>query len=139
MKLPQSISIISRIERQRGFTLLEIMVSLILGALIMGGVMGSISVSLQYSQRVREKIQVQSIIEAAAQELLANPHVLKQGALILNGFPGAPSVVVQAYPIEVSENTLVENPRGELYRVMLIYGVQRMEFSIIVPPVTDEG
>jgi prepilin-type N-terminal cleavage/methylation domain-containing protein len=139
MKLSQLILIIFRKEHQHGFTLIEIMVSLILGALIMGGVMGSISVSLQYSQRVRERIQEQSILEAAAQELLANPHALKQGALILDGFPGAPSVLVQAHRVEVSENALQENPRGELYRIMLIHGVQQMEFSIIVPPVTDEG
>lgn len=139
MKLSHLILTIFRKEQQRGFTLLEIMVSLILGALIMGGVMGSISVSLQYSQRVREKIQEHSILEAAAQELLANPQALKQGALILDGFPGAPSVVIHAYPVEVSENALVKNPRGELYRVMLTHGVQKLEFSIIVPPVTDEG
>jgi prepilin-type N-terminal cleavage/methylation domain-containing protein len=139
MKLSQLILIIFRKEYQHGFTLIEIMVSLILGALIMGGVMGSISVSLQYSQRVRERIQKQSILEAAAQELLANPHALKQGALILEEFPGAPSVLVQAHRVEVSGSALQENPRGELYRIMLIYEVQQMEFSIIVPPVTDEG
>jgi prepilin-type N-terminal cleavage/methylation domain-containing protein len=139
MKLSQLILIIFRKEYQHGFTLIEIMVSLILGALIMGGVMGSISVSLQYSQRVREKIQGQSILEAAAQELLANPHALRQGALILDRFPGTPSVLVHAQPVEVSENALQGNPRGELYRIMLIYGVQQIEFSIIVPPVTDEG
>jgi hypothetical protein len=57
----------------------------------------------------------------------------------LDGFPGTPSVLVQAHRVEVSENALQGNPRGELYRIMLIYGVQQIEFSIIVPPVTDEG
>jgi prepilin-type N-terminal cleavage/methylation domain-containing protein len=139
MNLPQLSSTMPSKEHQLGFTLLEIMVSLILAALIMGGVMGAISASLQYSQRVREKIQEQSILEAAAQELMANPHALKQGALILDGFPGAPAVGVQTYRVEVSDNTLVENRRGELYRVLLSHGVQQLEFSIIVPPVTDEG
>lgn len=56
-----------------GFTLLEVLVSLILGSMIVGGLLGLISLSLHYQHRLKEKSQLQPLLEAAAEEILADP------------------------------------------------------------------
>jgi prepilin-type N-terminal cleavage/methylation domain-containing protein len=117
-----------------GFTLLEIVVSLIVGALIMGGAMGAISLSLQYTQRVQKRLLECAVIEAAAQQILANPGGFDRGDLVLNSFPGAPRVGVQLAKVELETDGLGENRHGELYRVLLSFASQQLEFSIIVPP-----
>ena len=73
-----------------GFTLIEVLVGLIIGTLILGGVMGLISVSLQYTQRVKEKAQVQPVLEAAAQQILADPKKALEGSLSMGGTADAP-------------------------------------------------
>jgi len=60
-------------RRARGFTLLEMLVSLIVGTLIVGGVMGLISSSMQYKFRLKDKSLAQPILETAAQAILADP------------------------------------------------------------------
>jgi prepilin-type N-terminal cleavage/methylation domain-containing protein len=118
----------------KGFTLLEIMVSLTVGALIMGGVMGAISLSLQYTQRVQKRLLESAVIECAAQQILANPGGFDRGDLVLNDFPGAPRVGVQVAKVELATAGLGENRQGNLYRVLLSFAGQQLEFSIVVPP-----
>jgi len=118
-----------------GFTLLEVMVSLIIGALILGGLMGLISVSLQYSQRLKVKSQIQPLLESVAQEILANPEKAVTGSLVLASEPGAPQVNVLYTREELPEMT---GHPAELYRVMLECRGQVLEFSLYVTP-TDTG
>jgi len=118
-----------------GFTLLEVMVSLIIGALILGGLMGLISVSLQYSQRLKVKSQIQPLLESVAQEILANPEKAVTGSLVLASEPGAPQVNVLYTREELPEMT---GHPAELYRVMLECRGQVLEFSLFVTP-TDTG
>ena len=118
-----------------GFTLLEVMVSLIIGALILGGLLGLISVSLQYSQRLKVKSQIQPLLESVAQEILASPEKAVTGSLVLASEPGAPQVNVLYTREELPEMT---GHPAELYRVMLECRGQVLEFSLYVTP-TDTG
>jgi prepilin-type N-terminal cleavage/methylation domain-containing protein len=126
-------------ERQRystrgGFTLLEVMVSLILGALILGGFMGLISVSLQYSQRLKEKSQIQPLLESAAQEILANPEKAISGSLKIGSEPGAPRINILFEKQELPDLRGIASHPGELYRVLLECRGQVLEFSLYVTP-----
>jgi len=116
-----------------GFTLLEVMVALVLGTLIVGGVMGLISVSMQYSQRVKDKIQVQPVLEAAAQEILTHPEIAEQDSLTLKNLPKSPTVGIALAKVELPG----DNPGklwDSLYRVKLYYRESMLELSMIIPP-----
>ncbi len=117
-----------------GFTLLEVMVSLVLGALILGGLMGLISVSLQYSQRLKERSQIQPLLESAAQEILANPEKAVTGDLAIGSEPGAPRINILFEKEELPERKRVPSRPGELYRVVLECRGQMLEFSLYVTP-----
>lgn len=121
-----------------GFTLLEVMVSLIIGALILGGLMGLISVSLQYSQRLKVKSQIQPLLESVAQEILANPEKAVTGSLVLASEPGAPQVNILYTREELPDLKGMGSHPAELYRVMLDCRGQVLEFSLYVTP-TDTG
>lgn len=118
---------------RRGFTLLEMLVSLMIGTLIVGGVMGLISVSLQSKFRIRDKSQIQPILESAAQIILADPARVAEGNIQLAELPGSPVVDVVAAPVQLPEGGLAAMA-GQLCRVMLIYKSGQLEFSVIVPP-----
>jgi hypothetical protein len=118
-----------------GFTLVEVVICLLLATLIVGGVMGLISTSLQYSQRVREKAEDRPILEAAAQLILADPEKAESGSLILEGLPGAPRVdigLVEVVDAGDKDNE-TETQGGQLYRVELYYRASLLEFSVIIP------
>jgi prepilin-type N-terminal cleavage/methylation domain-containing protein len=119
---------------KKGFTLLEVMVSLIIGALILGGLMGLISVSLQYSQRLKEKSQIQPLLESVAQEILANPHKAIAGTITLGSAPDAPRVNIQFAKEELPRLRGMTARPGELYRVILECRGQVLEFSLYVTP-----
>ena len=112
---------------------MEVMVALIIGTVIVGGVMGVISVSLQYSKRVKEKSLYQPVLEAAAQEILANPELAKEGAINVAGIPNAPPVSVSIAEVTGSSGDEVRIRTGQLYRVMLSCAGQVLEFSVIIP------
>jgi prepilin-type N-terminal cleavage/methylation domain-containing protein len=118
----------------KGFTLLEVLVSLIIGALILGGLMGLISVSLQYSQRLKDKSQVQPFLETIAQEILANPQKAIAGSLRLGDSPDAPRVNIQFAKEELPQPKGMQTHKGELYRVLLECRGQVLEFSHYVTP-----
>jgi prepilin-type N-terminal cleavage/methylation domain-containing protein len=122
-----------RIANQRGFTLIEMLVSLIIGTLIVGGVMGLISVSMQHKFRIREKSQVQPILESAAQIILADPAKAGDGNIRLAELSGTPVVTVFVTPVEIPDGGL-GNKAGQLCRILLTYGSGKLEFSVIVPP-----
>jgi prepilin-type N-terminal cleavage/methylation domain-containing protein len=119
---------------EKGFTLLEVMVSLIIGALILGGLMGLISVSLQYSQRLKDKSQIQPFLETVAQEILANPEKAIAGSLNLGSSPDAPRVNVQFVKEELPQQKGMPARHGELYRIVLECRGQVLEFSLYVTP-----
>jgi type II secretory pathway pseudopilin PulG len=117
-----------------GFTLLEVMVSLILGMMIVGGVMGGISMSLRYSQQVQKRLYESAVIQAAAEHLLTRPQDLELGSVILEDFPGSPRVGVEAMPVDIGDRQPEREQRSNLYRVLLSYANQRVEFSLQLPP-----
>ena len=117
-----------------GFTLIELLVSLIIGTLMAGGIMGLISVSLQYSHRIKEKSEIHPILESAAEVILANPEQAEQGSVVLGELPGAPVVGVLLAPVQLPQAQRAGAPGGRLMRVMLVYKKQQLEFSIIIPP-----
>jgi len=116
-----------------GFTLLEVMVSLLVGTLIVGGVMGVISASLQFNLRLKEKSLIQPVLEAAAQEILADPVKAEQGDLTLNDMPETPTVAVRLTRVEVGPSTPFGERSRPLYRVRLLYRGEQLEFSLMVP------
>lgn len=116
-----------------GFTLLEVLVSLILGTLIVGGVMGVISVSLQFIQRVEKKSAVQPVLEAAAQEIIVYPEKAKEGILTLDELPGEPSVKVTTATVQGPDGYDISNRTGDLHRVQIDYQGNLLEFSLIIP------
>jgi hypothetical protein len=109
------------------------LVSLIVGTLIVGGVMGLISVSMQHKFRLRDKAQIQPILESAAQIILADPARAADGNIKLGELPGSPVVNVIAVPVELPEGGIGAKA-GQLCRIMLLYGSGQLEFSVIVPP-----
>ncbi len=123
------------IGSQPGFTLLEMLVGLIIGTIIVGGVMGLISVSLRHSFQIREKSEIQPILESAAQMIFADPQRAADGSISLTELPGNPIVAVSLAPVELGEKT-AGTQSGGLYRVMLSYRTGRLEFSLIVPDKT---
>jgi prepilin-type N-terminal cleavage/methylation domain-containing protein len=123
---------------EKGFTLLEVMVSLILGALILGGLMGLISVSLQYSQRLKVKSQVQPLLESVAQEILANPVKAVTGSLNITSAPDAPRVNILYAREELPDLKGMVGHPAELYRVLLECRGQVLEFSLYVTPTDTE-
>lgn len=122
-----------RIGSIKGFTLIEVLVSLIIGTLIVGGVMGVISVSLQFMQRVDEKSRAQPILEAAAQEILLHPEKAKESSLTLDDLPDKPSVNVETSEVVGSDGYDISNRAGRLYRIQISYRGNMLEFSLIVP------
>lgn len=117
----------------KGFTLLEVMVALIIAVLILGGVMGAISSSLQYSHRVKQKSLVQPLLEAVAQEILIEPEKIHEGQMVVKAFQDAPPVLIAAVKVPGFEEFGRAEPAGELYRVLLSCQGQRLEFSVLVP------
>ncbi len=120
-------------ESSRGFTLLEMLISLIIGTIIVGAVMGLISVSLQYRFRMKDKRQIQPILETAAQAILADPGRIADGSVTFGDFKGAPVVRVRSAPVDVGQKS-GSTSKGDLYRVMLDYRGGHLEFSVLVPP-----
>ncbi len=119
-------------SNRRGFTLLEMLVSLIIGTIIAGGVMGLISVSLQHKYRIKEKSLIQPVLESAAQLILADPARAAEGSVVLNSLAGSPVVGVSLVPVPLDDN-LPGGSAGQLCRVMLNYRTGQLEFSMIVP------
>jgi len=119
-------------DSRKGFTLLEVMVSLTIGLILLGGLMGLISVSLHYGQRLRHKSEVQPVLEAAAQTILAFPEKAGEGTLVMESFPDKPAVEIQLARVFEKDETTPPT-LGELYRVQLYYQGQMIEFSILVP------
>ena len=118
---------------ESGFTLLEVMVSLIIATLIVGGVMGSISVSMQHSKRVKEKSEGWPVLEAAAQEILVHPEKAEKRSLSLDDFPETPEVSIQLTEVNRSDGMALGNQYGKLYRVRLQHEKNVLEFSMIIP------
>ncbi len=116
-----------------GFTLLEVMVALILGTIIVGGVMGLISVTLQYTQRVRDAGAVQPILEAAAQEIIAHPELTAEKAITLKAFPDAPPVEISLMEVVDQDGLAIQGRSGQLFRIMLNCRGHLLEFSLIIP------
>lgn len=120
-----------------GFTLVEVLVSLVLGTIIVGGVMGVLSVSLQFMQRVDTKTAVQPVLEAAAQEILMFPERAKEGSLTLAQFPNKPTVAVALFIVKDSDGYEISNRAGQLYQVQISYRRNLLEFSLIIPPLDE--
>jgi len=107
-------------------------VSLAIGTLIIGSVMGLISESLRYRINLKEKAQVEPILESAAQVILADPVKATHGFVRLGELEGSPQVGVWLLPVQLEDPTPVEN-YGRLFRVMLNFKSAKLEFSIIIP------
>ena len=118
--------------RRCGFTLLETVVSLAIGTLIIGSVMGLISESLRYRMNLKEKAQAQTVLDSAAQIILADPEKAAQGFVRLGELEGSPEVGVSLLPVQLEGQTQVNN-FGRLFRVMLNYHSSKLEFSLIIP------
>ncbi len=117
---------------RRGFTLIEMLISLAIGVVIVGGVMGIISVSMQYKYRLKEKSRIQPILETAAQTIMADPGRIAEGHIAFGNLAGSPVVGITAVPVGLPNGVPAAN--GQLYRVMLDYRGEELEFSILVPP-----
>jgi prepilin-type N-terminal cleavage/methylation domain-containing protein len=131
--LPLSPSPRQSLMRERGFTLLEMLVSLAIGVLIIGAVMGLISESLRYRFNLKEKAVIQPILEAAAQVILADPVKAMDGFVSLGELEGSPEVGVYLLPVPLERGSEGGGKSGRLYRVMLYYKSASLEFSIIIP------
>ena len=122
-----------------GFTLLEVMVTLSLGALVLGDPMGLISVSLQYNQRLKDKSRIQPLLESAAQEILADPKKAMARSIPMGNGPDAPRVNIQLAKVELPESKGTAIRTGELYRRLLECRGQVLEFSLYVTRSDIEG
>jgi prepilin-type N-terminal cleavage/methylation domain-containing protein len=117
----------------RGFTLLEILVALVIGTLVVGGVMGVLSGSLQLKARVERKSEVWPVLDGAMQLVLADPALVRDGTLRMAMLPGEPEVIVEAEPRVDDRGEEIASPAGVLHRVSLRLGNEVLETSLIVP------
>ncbi len=124
--------------KKDGYTLLEVLVSLVLGCLILGGLMGMISLSLHYSHRLKEKSQIQPLLESAAQEILANPQKAAAPSVTIGSGSDAPRVNIRLARVQLPEFSGPFATKGALYRVLLECRGQVLEFSLYVLP-SDMG
>lgn len=129
----------SKLRRSRvaGFTLVEVLVSLVVGTLIVGGVMGMLGSSMKYRQRVADKIVEWPVLEAAAQQILADPESYLDSDVTLEQMPGKPVVSAQWTQVEL----LDQGPEGSqivtersLVRVRLSYRKSRLRLSFVYSP-----
>lgn len=125
-------SALPRVASRGGFTLLEVMIALVIGTLIAGGVMGLISTSLQYRHRLQAKSQVQPVLEAAAQQILADPQEAQQGSLTLRDLPDSPTVDIALTQVPLPAGSL-GNQLGAFCHVVLSYQASHLEFSLLIP------
>jgi prepilin-type N-terminal cleavage/methylation domain-containing protein len=121
-----------------GFTLLEMLVALALATLMIGAVMGLISEALRYKINLKDKAQIQPVLESAAQIILADPVKAMQGFIRLDEFEGAPTVGIDLWPIQIEDTGFGQNP-VRLFRVNLSYRSGRLEFSVIMPNDEQKG
>lgn len=130
----KTLSSILSVGSSRGFTLLEVMASLTLGTLIAGAVMGVISVSLQYTQRVKDRSRVQPYLEAAAQEILAKPDVADGSVITVGDKKNPVQVEVLLTPVPAPDGKAIgNNSTGRLHRVILRCRGRMLEFSALIP------
>ncbi|MEJ5301346.1 MAG: prepilin-type N-terminal cleavage/methylation domain-containing protein [Thermodesulforhabdaceae bacterium] len=121
----------SRIKRvsslsSQGFTLIEVLVSLLIATILIGSAMALVGVSMK-NVRHMDRIRTASpILDAAAQEIIRDPSKALTTPIILKDFPGEPSVSVEVQPVEDPAVT------AKLYRITLHYGGETLAFSIIV-------
>ncbi len=110
----------------QGFTLIEVLVSLLIATILIGSAMALVGVSMK-NVRHMDRIRTASpILDAAAQEIIRDPRKALTTPIILKDFPGEPSVSVEAQPVEEPAVT------AKLYRITLHYGGETLAFSIIV-------
>jgi hypothetical protein len=109
------------------------LVSLAVGALIIGAVMGLISASLQYRFNLKEKAFLQPVLESAAQVVLADPVKALDGVVRLSEIDGTPEVGVYLVPVALDERSVGGGTSNRLYRVILSYKSSSLELSIIIP------
>ena len=114
-----------------GFTLLEMLVSLAIGALIIGAVMGLISESLRYKINLKEKAQSQPVLESAAQIILADPVKATQGLCAWASSKEPLRWVFSCFRSSLSKHG------AEVIRPVVSgdanYKSANLEFSIIIP------
>ena len=116
---------------QKGFTLIEILVALIISVLIIGSIMTLNSVSMQNQRRLIKLQETLPVLDAAAQKIFANPKLALNKTLTLEEFKDEPMVEVEI--LQGSEASKQPSlPYGRLYRVRLAYKGETIEFSIIV-------
>ncbi len=116
---------------QKGFTLIEILVALIISVLIIGSIMTLNSVSMQNQRRLIKLQETLPVLDAAAQKIFANPKLALNETLTLEEFEGKPMVEVEILQGSEASKQL-SLPYGRLYRVRLAYKGETIEFSIIV-------
>jgi hypothetical protein len=109
------------------------MVSLAIGALIIGAVMGLISESIRYRINLKEKAYIQPILESAAQVILADPVKAMAGFVRLGEIEGSPEVGVYLLAVPLAQESEGGGQSGRLCRVTLNYKSSSLEFSIIIP------
>jgi len=109
------------------------LISLGIGALIIGAVMGTISESLRYRINLKDKAYLQPVLESAAQVILADPARAKEGFVRLTEFEGSPEVGVYLLPVPLDERTMGGGRSARLFRVMLQCRSASLEFSLLIP------
>lgn len=130
----KTLSSMVSVGSSRGFTLLEVMVSLTLGTLIAGAIMGVISVSLQYTQRVKDRSRVQPYLEATAQEILAKPDVADGSIITVGDSKNPVQIEVLLRPVLAPDGKEIgNNSTGQLHRVLLRCQGRMLEFSVLIP------
>lgn len=108
--------------------------SLTLGTLIAGAVMGVISVSLQYTKRVKDRTRVQPYLEAAAQEILSNPDIAHGSVITVGDSKDPVEVEVLIAPVLAPDGGEIgNNSTGQLHRVLLRCRGRMLEFSVLIP------
>lgn len=133
------VGFLNKLERSgtAGFTLVEVLVSLVVGTLIVGGVMGVLGASMQYRKRVEDKSLDWPILETAAQQILADPQPYLDSDVTLEDLPEHPVVTAEWTQVELQQQGPGEAQdlaQRSLYRVRLGYRKSRLRLSFVYSP-----
>lgn len=109
-----------------GFTLIEVLVSLLIATVVIGSTMALVGVSIKNINHVKRLRNALPVLDTAAQEIIRNPARALTSPLVLREFPNSPSVEIEAFPVKDPTVT------AKLYRVVLRYGGETLVTSVII-------
>lgn len=122
-------------SRERGFTLLEVLVALLISSIVIGSVMHAISTSLRLKRHSMDKVERWDAMQSVVAQILANPQ--KALALDTVEIDDERSITIEKRLVSETEAGELDLPHSYLVRIRLHLGKETTELSLMVPEEFD--